>query len=238
MTQDDWAENRDEADDRFADYGDSSDAESGSDFPAPDSGASQKGMSSTSKVLIVILCLGGLVCLLCCGVVGWFFYSFQDAMTEDPAEVEARTQEIAEIEIPDGFQPQMAMNMDFFVMEMNMVLYGDFNNSGSLMLCHVNADIDSNDPNQEREIRSRMQETSGDQRNLIVKNVEEKEFTIRGATVTVTFAEAEDANSGESIRQVTGSFKGEPRGTVIFIYSISEESYDEEEVVRMIESIK
>ena len=76
----------------------------------------KQGMSTGVKVLIILLCVGGGSFVLCCGGgIYWFSSNFNASV--DPAAVEEVTAEIAEIEIPDGFQPMQSVsfNMGFFL---------------------------------------------------------------------------------------------------------------------------
>src|SRR5262245_24497058 len=73
------------------------------------------GMSSSTKVLVVLgigFCALMLVCCGGLGMGGFYFYRVASkAMITDPDEIRRVTNEIVTITIPDSFEPKMAMNM-------------------------------------------------------------------------------------------------------------------------------
>jgi hypothetical protein len=85
----------------------------------------KQGMSGGSKVLLGFLVFGGICALACCGIGGFAYYKFTQAInwTVTPAEVEARAQEIVQFKAPARFKPTMAMKMDFGEVRMNMANY-------------------------------------------------------------------------------------------------------------------
>ena len=64
-----------------------------------------------------------------------------------------------------------------------------------------------------------------------------RELTILGTSVTFRFVKGKSATSQRILRKVTGSFIS-GKGFVALIYTIPDENYDEDAVVRMIESIR
>lgn len=80
-------------------------------------------MSTTTKVLLTLVGIGGLFFLLCCG--GLFFAGFKfqqfakNAVKQDPESVREVTADIIGIDIPDDFEPKQSMDMIF----MKMVIY-------------------------------------------------------------------------------------------------------------------
>ena len=69
------------------------------------------GMSGGAKLLIVLGVLVGIAVLLCCGSAIWFGVYVAGGMSQDPQVVQQKTEEIAQIEIPDGLEP--AGSFDF-----------------------------------------------------------------------------------------------------------------------------
>lgn len=81
------------------------------------------GMSSTTKVLLILGSIAGLCMLLCCGGIAYVAFTARNAIqqfaanftTNDPDEIRARTERIVHIEIPDSFPPMQAF--DWFFMK-------------------------------------------------------------------------------------------------------------------------
>lgn len=71
------------------------------------------------------------------------------------------------------------------------------------------------------------------------KDVTVREFPIRGEQVEFRFAKGKDPDSGREFREVTATIPGkEPNAVVYFTLQVPEKSYDEDEVLKMIRSIK
>jgi hypothetical protein len=72
---------------------------------------------------------------------------------------------------------------------------------------------------------------------LEVKSSEEREFTIRGQPVKLTFAEGEDVSSSTGYHQVSGQFAGK-NGPATLILQLEDAAWDEAAVVEMLESMR
>lgn len=186
------------------------------------------GMSTTTKVLLILLIVFGGLFLLCCG--GGFYWWQQQEMTEDPERIRELTRQIAEIEIPGNFEPNKAMSVNVFVVEMKMAFYKPAETEGMLVLGEFTGEAIG----QAQLRQSIEQQDTG--RELQIQSTETREFTIRGKTVEFRFAEAEARETGTAYRQIQGTFPTED-GTGYLLMQIPEEHYDEEAVVQMIESI-
>ncbi len=193
------------------------------------------GMSTTTKVLIVLACAGGFMCLLCCGGGIYFAQNIKKGVTNDPKEVAQRAKDIAEMDVPANFQPKAAMDINMFVMEMKMVIYEAGKSDGALILLQMDLPAGA-EAGQEAQFQQALKQQQHGGRNLQLKRAETREFEIRGKKVPFLFAEAEDEH-GQAFRQVTGMFHGD-KGFTYLMLQIREKQYDEDAVVRMIKSIK
>lgn len=190
------------------------------------------------NVLLIMLCVGGVCGLLCCGVFGFVAWRLKSSVvsTRDPAEVTARAQEMATIRIPDRFQPQSAMRFDLGI-RLGVVVYQAKGGaeSGSLVL------IDLPLPVEEAQVRAREEmrnagagrpkapnnkpdpdaghEADGDPvgnaptdgteiRDLEITESVEKEREIRGKTVVVRYETGIDRASKREFRQASVTFPG------------------------------
>jgi len=73
--------------------------------------------------------------------------------------------------------------------------------------------------------------------DLKITKTEDREFTVRGKPVKFHFAEAEQAETNKKFRVVSSEI-ATPGGLLIFQLKLEEDAYDEEAVVKMIESIR
>lgn len=201
-------------------------------------GQPQKATNTTTKVLLILLAVFGGALLVCCGFCGFMGYSFQPEMTDEADAVRARTQEIANIEIPEQFEPDSAGKIDNFLMQMNVATYESTVGQGQLMLAQMNFKLfDMPQEQQEAQIQQSLEEQQGEEtRNLDIQESETRQFQINGKEVSFIFAEGEERRTGDKFHQVSGTFPGK-EGTTFLMLQLDEEAYDEEAVVRMIESI-
>ena len=88
-------------------------------------------------------------------------------------------------------------------------------------------------------MRKQMRSQDFGEKELIVNQdeIETRTFTIRGKEIEFQFAKAEDPETGTAYRQVSGVFPGKG-GTAFLMLQIEEEGYDEDVIVKIIESIK
>ena len=202
-------------------------------------GPKKKGMSTAMIVVIILGCIAGGGFLLCCGGAFWLMKSTQATM--DPQEVIAITKEIVEIEIPDVFQPNMGFDVNIFgAFKEKIAWYESKSGEGLLILMSLEiaaaGDQAVEEAQMQQQLQQLQQQRQGDP-NLRIKKSESREFEVRGEKVDFNFAETENMDNGDPWRQVTGTFAGKA-GTVMLMLKIEEEAYDEDVVIKMIESIK
>lgn len=205
--------------------------------PAPPP-AQKQGMSGFAKLLIgcgIVVALGFLVC---CGGAVFLMSRVKVQQSEDPATVLEHTKRIADIEIPASFKPASTLSVDIWIVQVTMVAFAPAEGEGSLLLLqsNVSGDKESIDDFVRQINRG---ENDSEERNLELDptSIVDKEFTIRGSPATFQFAKGTDGENMKTFRQVTGAFPGK-EGTAILFLQIDEEHYNEEEIIKMIESIK
>ena len=193
-----------------------------------------QGCSTGAKVLLLMLFMAGGFFVLCCGGVIWVYSQFE--FDETAEGVLVMTEEIADIDIPESFEPQRAMEMDLLIMSMKLAIYTAGTDDSVLILAETDfPTADQKLTQAEMKIVLRQQDRGG--RYVDIINSETREFEIRGQTVKFVFAECEDIDTGEAVCQITGTFSGR-QGMGFLMLQVEDESYDEDAVVRMIESIK
>jgi hypothetical protein len=215
----------------------------------------KQGMSSTAKVLVVLGSIAGVCLLACCGGGIFLYMKAKDAIqnfaqnftTTNPAEIRDRTADIVHIDIPEEYPPIRAF--DFFVMK--QIIYGK-EQGGSpgamVMIMHIDQPVPRGQgpaaAKQQRDqiLRQMREQQKGQQggninTDLTEQSSETREFTINGEKVPFEFIKGTAANGGTPMRQVVGVFPGRS-GMVMVMVMVPESEYNEEAIVKMIESIR
>lgn len=201
------------------------------EFSAPP----KNGMSTGVKVLLVLSGAGLLCMLLCCG--GLFYVAKQAdfKMTEKKEEIIEIQNDITDITIPDSFKPQAGMSVNVVGTRIRMAIYEEENKQGALILMSLGM-LDDGMVDMEQEFRKSLKQQNQNQRELNITKEEQREFTIKEQKVKFNFAEGTDKN-GKEFHQITGVFSGNNGAAFLFL-QVASENYNEEEIVKMIESIK
>ncbi|HET6328887.1 MAG TPA: hypothetical protein VFG04_29660 [Planctomycetaceae bacterium] len=92
------------------------------------------GMSGGMKACLVVLCVVGFCCLLCCGGFGYFGYSMVPKIATSPADINAAREEIAKIDLPPGFEPKNSAKIDNWFCKVTMVEYSNPGHANLMML--------------------------------------------------------------------------------------------------------
>ncbi len=206
----------------------------------------KQGMSSTAKVLLILGSIGGLALLVCCGGAAFLGYRFKQnfAIATTPAEVRQQTEEIMQVEIPDEFPPIMGMQLKWPV-EMRLATYGTQGNDAAALVIMEMQALPNQPRGNARQMRDQMlqqmrqnQQQQGQQMvNVIEESSESRDFTINGQKVPFEFIKGKNAEDGTDYRQVVGVIpKGD--GFVMIMLAAPEAQYDEDKIVKMIESIR
>jgi len=150
-------------------------------------------MSGGMKACLIIICILGFCCLLCCGVFGYFGYSMVPKISEAPAEIDAARDEIAKIDIPPGFVPKNSAKIDNMFFSMIMVEYENPGHA-SLFMMQMRPKMGGNDamlPMRQQFEQKRVTHTSdvGQMKNA---KMETKQIKIKGHEYTFTFTKGEE----------------------------------------------
>jgi hypothetical protein len=155
------------------------------------------GMSGGMKACLIIICILGVCCLLCCGVVGFFGYSMVPKISQAPADVDAARDEIAKIDLPPGLVPKNSAKIDNMFFSMVMVEYENPGHA-SLMLMQMRPKIGGNDamlPMRQQFEQKRVTHVNdiGQMKN---SKMETKQIKIKGHEYTFTFTKGEEEGPG------------------------------------------
>lgn len=206
----------------------------------------RSGMSTATKVvLILVVVLGGLG-LLCCGGLFYFGSQFAKAMSQDPAVVQQVTQKLATITIPEPLKPVMSMDMEIFSVKMTGVAYGDKASQSALKLMSMGANGAESDPTQMRvqlepQLDNFLRQQGIDPQSMRGGNWDSQTSTkaikIHDQEVSFQFSKQTNKENGDVRLGVEGSFPGN-EGSVSLVLSVDTKAVSEEQVVQMLESIK
>ncbi|TWT58260.1 hypothetical protein KOR42_16320 [Thalassoglobus neptunius] len=193
------------------------------------------GMSTGMKVLMGLLIFSAVSLVICCGGIYWFVSNSTTA-TENPAEIDAMRDEIATIVLPAVYEPGVGVGFNLFI-KMDMVAYGrskDPENGGIVLM-----QMSGPSMMEEEDLRLEFEkeaEKQGTNQDIDVTSQETRTFTIDGEEVDFEFVTGTRPESDDVVHQVVGVFKGREGMAFLMIFE-TDNNWNEEEVVRMIESI-
>lgn len=196
----------------------------------------KSGGGGCLKFALVVGGLSFVGLLVCCGGLTWFFWGFFPTVATTPADVAAVGQQVMQIDIPEEFVGKAGFTIDNRLIAMRFATFLHKNGKGTLLIGDIQIKVgDLKD--QHADFKARSQQQSKDQKKLTIKKTEEREFTIRGKPVTFKFSEADEDGTDKKFRLVTGELEA-PGSITILQLTLEEEAYDEDAVVKMIESIR
>lgn len=194
----------------------------------------RRPLSTGTKVLLTLGFACGVLLLLCCGVVGWFGYQIQRGVSPDPQEIaRIRNEIVREIKLPEEFKPRLGMDLPFFGVKASLYIADRQGGGGEvLILLRVPPGVDP------REVRFQVEQAMDqDRQHFDMHPPETKRVRIEGGEVEFQFARGKNLRSGAEVREVLGVLAG-PEGPIMILMVVDEESWDEERVVQILESIK
>lgn len=212
----------------------------------------KKGMSSTSKVLIILGSIGGLCLVACCGGGAFLFYKAKDmvSFSQDAATVKKNTEEIVLIDVPADFAPAQSMKFSMMGVSMKWAIYTKAgSNDAMLMLMEMNqpgmaAQGGAGAKQQRDQMLQAMRQQQAQQGGAGQFNTEineqsakSRKFKINGETVEFDFIKGTRPNGGD-VHQVVGVFPSRGGGVVMLMLIVPADGYDEEAIVTMIKSIR
>jgi hypothetical protein len=150
------------------------------------------GMSGGMKACLVVLCVVGFCCLLCCGGFAYFGYTMVPKVSNSPAEINAARDEIAQITLPAGFEPKTSAKIDNWFGRLTMVEYSNPGHA-DLMLMQIQAKIGG--PDAMTPIRQSMEKqrvTKVEVGPMQNAKVETKMIKIKGKDCLFTFTTGDE----------------------------------------------
>lgn len=203
--------------------------------PAPRQGGGSK--------IWLFLGLGcGVMLLLCCGVGGLMTYQFSKSFKPitDPAAVASLGQNIASMDIPEGFRPAtgFSFTIPFTDQSMTMVVYQSSNGQGGVFLTEFSAGFGSTSPEElKRQMEQSLNQQGQGTKQLQVLETRSVEVVIHGEPATFNIQKAKDPGTNQEYVQVIGVFKGKA-GTAMLMAQLPADQYTEDDAEKLIRSIK
>lgn len=198
-----------------------------------------KGMSTGAIVAVVLVVAAVVAGLACCGgVVFWgrsMAQKFQQSFSDDPQRIAEITGSIGSLQVPAGFEPQFGMDFGFGLMQMKMTAYARADESGTVMLMEMQAPPGTNKQQVEASFRQSLQQQGHEQAITEASRVVRK-ITINDEECEFAFVTGKAQDTPKAVRQVSGVFPGRG-GPAFLMFFDAEENWDEDAVVRMIESL-
>ena len=161
---------------------------------------------------------------------------FKQGMKTDPQGASEAAHAIADYELPEGYQEQVAM--DFFAYTMVMIgpestTYPDSTTGPMIMLAQFT--MPTNQQQMQEQMRRSFEQRSG-RPGLQMEVVEVKKATIRGEEVDVTILEGTD-DKGLVLRELVTTFPGKDGTALLMIIGLAQ-FWDEDEIDQFVESIQ
>ena len=190
-----------------------------------------------SRGLRTALILAAIMLFCCCvaGLGGTLLGTrvFGRALITNPDRVQAVGREIADYDVPSGYQELFAMNMlGVKIVAIGPAAPADFM---MIMLMQLPSGLEVSQSEMERQIEQALARQTGLARADMTE-VGEEEALIKGEPVTLIVREGV-TDDGEQMRQVTGLFEGKD-GPALLMVAGEVDAWDTEMVDRFIASIR
>ncbi len=183
--------------------------------------------------LILLAAVGGLTILCCCGI-GISLYSITPELEENPALVKQNLARMLEIDLPEGYEAKKSFRMNLFSLISMDGVYIENPDSGVILLMEFSGSLAEN-----KELQDSFKKELGGSDSSEELNIEEKktrEVKIGGKAVPFVFIKGTEKETNRAVRQVQAILPGR-KGPILFVMNIGEDSWDEEQVLKMLESI-
>ncbi len=210
------------------------------DAPEPE----PRGMSGTTKVLLVFGVGCGLILVLCCGVVGiggvWLARFAQQSLSEDPAKVIEATEEIVKIEIPDSLKPKAVFDLRVpFSGErvMTWVSYEGPSAENHLVLGQFGAPLANIDDFESQMNQSMRDGGRQDREDLDIVESETYDTKIHDQDAHFKISKGAGRSSKKEFWEANGQFRGDG-GPAILVIRVETDKFTKEQVLDIIKSME
>lgn len=215
---------------------------------------SDEGMSTSTKVILAVLGVGGVLALVCCGGLAWwgnrvfqdFKQQFEESIAEieqmddiyvdDPAQIAELTATIVAIDIPARYEPYLGEDHTSVDVLRKQVNYSSDDDLGGILIREMLAgDVTTRE--EAAQILADELTEEGWFYEFEPASTEQRTFTINGEECVFEFRAGNDPDSGDDVREVVGAVPS-GGGVAYLAFYDTAENWDEAAIVAMIESIK
>lgn len=186
----------------------------------------------------------GSVVLLCCGggVIGTVLIGKNAVKTTtDRAEVQRAVGEIADFDVPPGFNPDTAVTISVPFTDqtvMTMVSYAPPDKQGMILLSGIGSIAAAADREQmRRNVEQQMNQQGMPSKSLEIDETRDLEVEIRGQPAKFRIHKAHDPQSKQNYVQFDGMFEGK-QGPAVLIGQVKAENFSEDDAENLLRSIK
>ncbi len=202
------------------------------DAPPP-----KAGMSSGMKVFLILVAVLGCCCLVCCGVGAYFIYSVVPKVSQNPVDVNAARDEMAQITLPAGFEPVNMAKMDNMMFSMIAVNYHNPAVHGEITMVEFRLKV-GNAKQQDEQMHQQLERQGfGNPKHLTNTKSEAKTIDIKGQECNFNFKLGTDPGTHKKMREINGAFQGK-KGPIMISIQMDDSAYKEDAIVKMLEAIK
>ncbi len=195
------------------------------------------GMSGGMKAFLINAAILGTLCVLCCGIGGFFIYSFVPKMSTNPAEINAARDEMAKIELPAGFEPAQLFKFDNFMMTMIALGYKNPAIHGTITFAQMKLKV-GDAAQRDQAMRQQLDRQGfGVPKFLTNAKAETKTIKIKGQDCNFVFKRGDDSVTKKKADQITGVFEGN-HGPVSIMIEMDDSAYKADAIVKMLEKIQ
>jgi hypothetical protein len=214
---------------------------------------SDEGMSSTTKVVLAVLGVGGVLLLVCCGGLAWwgnrvvqdFKKTFEESIAEmeemdeiyaeDPARIAELAASIVDIQVPPRYVPYLGEDHTSTDVLRKQVTYSSSDDLGGVVIREMlQGDITT------REEATRILAGELTEEGMVYEfepeSSSQRAFTINGEECMFEFRAGKDPDGGDDMRQAAGAVPSGGGLAYLLVYDTAP-NWDEAAIVAMIESI-
>ena len=163
-------------------------------------------MSRNTKIILVVVGTLGIICALLCVTLVFFVPQFAQnfaGQLQDPANVRRIASEIADFDLPRGYQEFIGMDL----LGTQMVAFNPPNNRGIILMLIQMPAANASREQMEQQLRQQLGSQPSSSCSDYVK-VGEETIAIKGTPTTLTISECTSTSRNLRMRQEVGVFQG------------------------------
>jgi hypothetical protein len=189
-----------------------------------------------SRFWIVITTLTATGLLMAACVCGFALYLFRPSFSHDPSQVRQLTEDLLSIELSEEWQAGGTIEWNILWIMMFRGAYYEWPDAhGQLAIVAVDGQLLDQEDVRSHVVRQ-LQEAGGSAA-IVVEHEETRDIVLDGRPTSFVFQKGKETTSQVPIRLVEGVVEG-PRGPVLIALRIDQSSYDEQQILHMLTSIK